>query len=85
MLYVIITVLELKKLEYWVGPDSIQTCVPNNIHLGPFKCYVTLFSWKFDPHPPPRYANNVELYTFVTLFSGKADTPPPPPTALHNT
>ena len=44
---------------------------------GPFKCYVTLFSWKFDPHPPPRNANNVEPYTFVTLFSGKLDTPPP--------
>ena len=42
-----------------------------------FKCYVTLFSWKFDPHPPPRYANNVEQYTIVTLFSGKADTPHP--------
>ena len=41
-------------------------------------CYVTLFSWKFDPHPPPRTANNVEPYTFVTLFSGKADTPPTP-------
>ena len=26
---------------------------------GPFKCYVTLFSWKFDPHPPPRNANNI--------------------------
>ena len=21
---------------------------------GPFKCYVSLFSWKFYPHPPPR-------------------------------
>ena len=30
---------------------------------GPFKCYVTLFSWKFDPHPPPRNANNVGSYT----------------------
>ena len=44
---------------------------------GPFKCYVTLFSREFDPHPPPRNANNVEAYTFVTLFSGKADTPTP--------
>ena len=39
----------------------------------------TLFSWKFDPHPPPRNANNVEPYIFVTLFSVKADTPPPHP------
>ena len=32
---------------------------------GPFKCYVTLFSREFDPHPPPRNA----------LFPGKkADT-----------
>ncbi len=38
----------------------------------------TLFSWKFDPHPPPRNANNVEPYIFVTLFSVKADTPPHP-------
>ena len=20
--------------------------------MGPFKCYITLFSWKLDPHPP---------------------------------
>ena len=43
-----------------------------------------LFSWKLDPHPPPRNANNIEHYTFVTLFSGKSDTPPPP-SALRNT
>ena len=42
---------------------------------GPFKCYVTLFVWILDPHPPPRNANNVEPYTFVTLFPGKVDTP----------
>ena len=46
---------------------------------GPFKCYVTLFFWKLDPHPPPRNANNIEHYTFVTLFSRKSDTPPPHP------
>ena len=33
------------------------------------------FSWEFDPHPPPRNANNVERYTFVMHISGKADTP----------
>ena len=38
---------------------------------GPFKCYVTLFSWKLDPHQPPRNANNIEPYTFVTLFFWK--------------
>ena len=27
---------------------------------GPFNCYVTLFFWKLDPHPPPRNANNIE-------------------------
>ena len=42
------------------------------------KCYVTLYSWKIDPHPPPRNANNVELYTFITLFSWKVDAPHPP-------
>ena len=51
---------------------------------GPFKCYVMLFSWKLDPHPPPRNANNIEHYTFVTLFSRKSDTPTPP-SALRNT
>ena len=46
--------------------------------MGPFKCYVTLFSWKFDPHPSPRNAlNNVEPDAFVTLFSGNSDTPHP--------
>ena len=44
---------------------------------GPFKCYVTLFVWKLDPHPPPRNANNIEPYTFVMLFPGKIDTPHP--------
>ena len=50
--------------------ESIVTC------KGPFKCYVTLFFWKFDPHPP-RNANSIEYYTFVTLFSRKSDTPHP--------
>ena len=50
--------------------------VPNRLK-GPFKCYVTLFFLKLDPHPPPRNANNIEHYTFVTLFSGKSDTPHP--------
>ena len=75
--------------------DCCQLCPCLNIFVqvhikgiiitkGPFKCYVTLFSGKLDPHPPPRNANNVEYYTFVTLFFGKLDTPPPP-TALRNT
>ena len=42
------------------------------------KCYVTLFSWNLDPHPPPRSANNVKPYTFVTLFPKKIGHPPPP-------
>ena len=41
---------------------------------GSFKCYVTLFFGKLDPHPPPRNANNIEHYTFA--FSGKYDPPP---------
>ena len=45
--------------------------------LGPFKCYVTLFFWKLDPHLPPRNANNIEYYTFVTLFSQKIRHPHP--------
>ena len=43
----------------------------------PFKCYVTLFFCKLDPHPPPRNVNNIEHYTFVTLFSRKSDTTHP--------
>ena len=51
--------------------------IPGLSRKGPFKCYVTLFFWKLDPHPPPRNANNIEHYTFVTLFSRKSDTPHP--------
>ena len=49
-------------------------------NMGPFKCYVTLFFCKLDPHPPPRNTNNIEHYlhyTFVMLFPGKSDTPHP--------
>ena len=46
---------------------------------GPFKCYITLFSWTFDPHPPPRNANNVDPYTFVRFFPGNLTPPPHPP------
>ena len=37
---------------------------------GPFKCYVTLFSWKNDTHHP------LIRLTFVTRFPGKFDTHP---------
>ena len=47
-------------------------------NMGPFKCYVTLFSGKLDPHPPPRNANNIEHYTVVTFFPRKSNTPPTP-------
>ena len=47
--------------------------------MGPFKCYVTLFSGKLTPtHPPPRNANDIEPYMLVTLFPGKFYTLPPP-------
>ena len=59
-------------LLYWIFTP------PPNIEKRPFKCYVTLVSREFDPHPPPRNANNIESYTFITLFSEKADTPSPP-------
>ena len=52
--------------------------------IGAIEGLSNAFSWEFDPHPPPRNANNVEPYTFVMLFSGKADTPPrQPPTPLR--
>ena len=50
--------------------SSLLVCNKNN-PLEPFKCYVTLFSWKLDPHPTPRNANNIEHYTFTTLFFWK--------------
>ena len=65
------------------SPDSTHQ-LSSTLTKGPFKCYVTLFSWEFDPHPPPRNTNNVEPYTSVTLFSRKAHTHPPP-SALRNT
>ena len=45
---------------------------------GPFKCYLTFFSWKVDTHTHththPHNPNNVEQCTpFVTFFSGKSD------------
>ena len=43
-------------------------------HFGAIQVLRNAFSWKFDLHPPPRNANNVEPYTFVTLFSRKPDT-----------
>ena len=54
-----------------------ESTISHFVRKGPFKCYIMLFSWKFDPHPPSRNANNVEPYSFVTLFSWKADTPHP--------
>ena len=66
---------------YWskdaVLDDSDVDSGKTRIYLlwRPFKCYVTAFFWKIDTHPPPRNANNVELYTFVTLFLRKVDTP----------
>ena len=42
---------------------NTSTLVTRTTHEGPFKCYLTLFSWKLDPHPPPRNGNNVEPYT----------------------
>ena len=67
-----------------VQPSSNTTAKHQIIQpKGPFMCYVTLFFWKLDPHPPPRNANNIEHYTFVTFFSRKPDTPATP-SALRN-
>ena len=46
-----------------------------NLDKGPFKCYVTIFCWKFNTHRPPRIATNVEPYTFLKQYSRKSDTP----------
>ena len=82
-----------KSVKLFERSNGLDTALYKNYFLqfeqgfcskGPFKCYVTLFFWKLDPHPPPRNANNTEHYTFVTLFSRKSDTLPPP-SALRNT
>ena len=43
--------------------------------LGAIQVLRNAFSWKFDTHPPPRNANNIEPYIFGMLFSGKSGTP----------
>ena len=63
----VLILINLPDGRWWIVLKSI-------LFYGPFKCYVTLFNWEFDPHPPPRNADNVEPHTYVTLFSGKADT-----------
>ena len=70
-------------LNKWqpVGDKNSGTsfhCLP----LEPFKCYVTLFFWKIDTHPPPCNANNIEQFTFVTFFLGNLT--PLLPTGLRN-
>ena len=45
--------------------------------MGPFKCYLTFFSWYLGPPPTPHNANNIEPYTFIKLFYGNCDTPHP--------
>ena len=79
-------VLSRTQLIYTVcGVDpQLQQTILAVCDKGPFKCYVTLFFWKLNPHPPPRNANNIEHYTFVTLFFQKIRHPPPP-SALRNT
>ena len=49
--------------------------------LGAIQVLLNTFSWKFDHHPPPRNANNVEPYTFVRFFRDSWRPPTPPPTA----
>ena len=61
----------LRRRTWWVSLHSTATT------KGPLKCFVTLFSWKFDTHPLPRNVNNVDLYTFETLFCWNPNTPTP--------
>ena len=61
----------------FVGKSNVNISFHKVCVKGPFKCCVTLFSLKFDTHPPPRNANNVEPYTLITFFSGKSNTPYP--------
>ncbi len=66
------------KLE-WKIPSFPNSACHNHVHMRPSKFYLTLFSWKFDTHPHPRNANNVEAYTFVALFPPGNLTPTQPP------
>ena len=52
--------LEQVLLHDIVGQCSALTVDPKCDFsiLGPFKCYVTLFSSKFDPLPPPPHNAN---------------------------
>ena len=50
-----------------------QTCQQ---WIGSILVLCDAFSWKFDPHPPPRHTNNIGLSTFVTLFFPRKLTPP---------
>ena len=70
--------LTILQVGIWVPVSRQSGCTRRVFPLGPFKCYVTLFFWKLDPHPPPRNANNIEHYTFITLSPRKSDTPPTP-------
>ena len=40
-------------LERVHGMKLVHNREPYISSMGPFKCYVTLFSWNLDPHPPP--------------------------------
>ena len=45
--------------SFWLSTGiTVLHYMQTKINKGPFKCYVTLFFWKLDPHPPPRNANN---------------------------
>ena len=63
----------VKRTRSRYPPPNWQLPTPGTpVRLGAIPVLRSAFSWKFDPHLPPRNANNVESYTFVT-------TPPPHP------
>ena len=64
-------------LLHILGNVLLIYLVSNVTLYGAIQVLRNAFLWRFDPHPPPRNANNVELYTFVMLFSVVVDTPTP--------
>ena len=54
------------------------------MQLGAIKVLLNAFFAKLDPHPPPRYASNVEPLHLRNAFFQKI-WHPPLPSALRNT
>ena len=67
---------QLSEWSYYLGSTMLYLlkCVYIFLQIWGPCLYVTLFSWEFDLHPPPRNANNVvQTLHLRNAFFGKAD------------